>query len=133
MGGKKFIKKTGSNGSGKSTKTNAPEKKITVMEFRPHIAGKHQLVTYDTVKQHILQEMQKDLKHGYDIVECLREGRDEGIPNLKPIRIIEKTGLQSPEEQKIQQEGHDMEWQIERKESSDEKMSTTKTCIRHTQ
>jgi hypothetical protein len=119
MGGKKFIKKNGGNGSGKTnTRTNTPEKKIAVMEFTPHTAGRHQLVTYDTVKEYILQEMQKDLRHGYDIVKCLREGINVGIPILKPIRIIEELGEQSAEEQKIQQEGHDMEWQIERKEYS---------------
>ena len=90
MAGKKFTKRTGGNGNGKtSTKTVTPEKKVAVMEFTPHIAGNHQTVTYDAVKEHILQELQKDLKHGYDIVKCLREGSNGGIPIMKPIRVIE--------------------------------------------
>ena len=59
MGGRVFKKKTGGRGSGSTTKTTTPEKKIAVMEFTPHIAGKHQSVTYDTVKEHIFQEIQK--------------------------------------------------------------------------
>ena len=112
MGGGKFVKKK--SGS-KSTKTNTPEKRAVVMEFTPHTAGKHQLVAYETVKEHIFQDMQIELRHGYDIVKCLHEGANAGIPILKPIRIIEVKGTQSDEKQKIQQEGHDMEWQIERK------------------
>ena len=118
MGGNKFNKKKGGIGNGKTTKTNTTEKKIAVMEFTLHTAGKHQLVTYETVKERILQEMQKELRHGYDIVKCLRAGANAGIPILKPVRVIEVKGSQSDEQQKIQQEGHDMEWQIERKEFS---------------
>ena len=117
MTGRKFNNRSGGNGNAKA-KTVTPEKKSAVMEFTPHIAGKHQAVTYDTVKEHILQALQKDLDHGYDIAKCLREGIDKGIPVMKPTRTIEKKGANSDEELKIIQEGHDMEWQIELKEYS---------------
>ena len=117
MAGKKFNNRSGGNGNAKA-KTVTPEKKVAVMEFTPHIAGKHQAVTYDTVKEHILQEIQKDLKHGYDIARCLREGLDKGIPILKPVREIELQGILKDHELNIIQEGHDMEWQIEYKEYS---------------
>ena len=120
MAGKKFNNRSGGNGNAKA-KTVTPEKKVAVMEFTPHIAGKHQAVTYDTVKEHILQELQKDLKHGYDIVKCLREGTNKGIPIVKPTRVIEEQGKSSDQEVKIIQEGHGMEWQIEYKEFSVQK------------
>jgi hypothetical protein len=118
MTGKPFKKRTGGRGSGTSTNTNSPEKKEAVMEFTPHIAGKHQAVTYETVKEHIMQELQIELKHGYDIVKCLRAGLRGGIPITKPIRIIEKKGNHSDETLKVIQDGHDMEWKIDRNEFS---------------
>jgi hypothetical protein len=117
MAGRKCNNRSG-NGNARA-KTVTPEKKVAVMEFTPHIAGKHQAVTYDTVKEHILQEIQKDLKHGYDIARCLREGLNKGIPILKSTREIEvQGGSLTEQEVKLIQEGYDMEWQIEYKEYS---------------
>ena len=115
MGGRAFIRKTGGGGSSKTAKTATPEKKIAVVEFTPHMAGKHQSVTCDTVKEHTLQELQKELRHGHDSVTCLRTGVNSGIPMMKPERQIEALGSQSSDEQRMKQEGHDMEWQTERK------------------
>ena len=66
-----------SNNNGRKDTT---EYKKQVMEFTPHIAGKHQMVTYDTVKEHILQEIQTDLKNGSDMAVNLRNDSDDGIP-----------------------------------------------------
>jgi hypothetical protein len=110
MTGRKF-NNNGGSGSGK-TGTGTPEKKAVVMEFTPNTAGKTQMVTYDTVKEHILQEIQKDLSHGNDIVRCLREGVNKGIPIIKPIREIEVKGSHSEEVLKTIQDGHDMEWKM---------------------
>ena len=78
-------------GSGRSSthggKNIATEYKKQVMEFTPHVAGKHQSVTYDTVKEHILQEIQKDLKNGSDMAVNLRIGFDSRIPVCKPVRL----------------------------------------------
>ena len=67
-------------GSGRSStyggKSTTTEYKKQTMEFTPHTAGKHQSVTYDTVKEHILQEIQKDLKNGSDMAVNLRKGID---------------------------------------------------------
>ena len=116
MGGRTFEKKTGGCGSGGTTKSTTSEKKITMMEFAPHMAGEHQSVTHDMVKEHTLQDLQKDPRHGNDLVECPRKGINTGTPTLEPERTIEKSGGQTAEEQKLKQEGHNMEWQIERKE-----------------
>ena len=112
MGGKAFNRKTGGSGS----KTASPEKKVAVMEFTPHTAGKHQSVTCDTVKEHMLQELQKELRRGHDSVTRLRAGVNPGVSMIKPERKIEEKGSQTSEEQKMKQEGHDTEWQTERKE-----------------
>ena len=50
-------------GSGRSNSNSGrgstAEPKKQIMEFTPRIAGKHQTVTYDTVKEHILQDIRK--------------------------------------------------------------------------
>ena len=118
MGGRTFEKKIGVGGNSETTKTVTSEKKIAVVEFTPHAAGKHQLVTHDMVKEHTLQELQKDPRHGRDLAQCLRKGVNTGMPTLTPIGAIEEKGTQTDEEQKMKQDGHDVEWQMERKEFS---------------
>ena len=112
MGGRTFKKKIGAGGNSETAKTATSEKKMAVMEFAPHAAGKHQLVTCDAVKEHTLQELQKDPRHGHDLAQCSRKGVNTGTPMVKPIRQIEVKGGQSDKEMKIIQDGHDMEWQI---------------------
>ena len=84
---------TGGRGHGKPFNSNktptTSEGKKALMEFTPHTIGKHQTVTFDAVKEHILQKLQIDLDDGHDIVECLRKGINTGIPLAKPERIIE--------------------------------------------
>ena len=93
------------------------------MEFTPLVAGKHQSVTYNSVKEHILQEIQKDLKNGSDMSVNLRKDNDSGIPNSKPNRVIAKKIKNEEDEEsddpmdlKIEQEGLDMEYTIDLKE-----------------
>ena len=78
-------------GSGRSSahggRNTTTEHKKQTMEFTPHTAGKHQSVTYDTVEEHILQEIQKDLKNGSDLAVNLQKGLDSKILVKKPIRL----------------------------------------------
>ena len=132
MGDRSFDKKTGGDGASKTASTVTPEKKEAVMEFTPHVAGEHQSVTHDTVKEHTLQELQMELRHVHDTVKCLRDGVNNGTPMTKPTRKIEALGVQSAEEQKMNQDGHDMEWQTERKEFSVRKnMHKENVCKAH--
>ena len=81
-------------GSGRSSaggsKSTTTEHKKQVMEFTPQIAGKHQSLTFDAVKEHILQEIQTKLKNGSDLAVNLRRGTDTGMPEEKPVREIAK-------------------------------------------
>ena len=113
-------------GSSRSNTRNSTESttynKEKKMEFTPHTAGRHQTVTYDTVKEYILQEIQKELQNGSNLSVNLRKGTDVGIPIMAPIRHIfkkvKKEDGSMPEdiEIKIDQEGHDMEYTIDLKE-----------------
>ena len=62
------------------------------MKFTPHYSGKQQGHTYDTVKDHIIQYMQKNLKNGLDMAEMLRSGT-YATPGIKPVRLIEEDRL----------------------------------------
>ena len=65
-----------SHSGGKDTSNCKPQK----MEFTANTAGKHQPMACNTAKEHMLQEIQKDLKNGSDMAVDLRMGSDGGIP-----------------------------------------------------
>ena len=82
---------TGGRGQTKSSTSKTTitlERKSTLMEFTPYMLGKHQVVTFDAVKEQILQKLQIKLEDGHDIVDCLRAGKNEGIPLTRPKRMI---------------------------------------------
>ena len=56
------------------THKSTPDQKE--MKFVPKVAGKSQGYTYETVKEHILQELQKTLVSGKEIATNLRKGED---------------------------------------------------------
>ena len=120
MVGKTF-RNNGGSGTSETTSAVTPEKKEAAMEFAPHTAGKHQSVTCETVKEHTMQKLQIEPRHGLDLVKCLRDGADNGVPMTKPVRQTQAFGGQTAEEQfdqKLAQDGHDMDCQLDRKEFS---------------
>ena len=61
------------------------------MKFVPKMVGKSQACTFKTVKECVLQELQKDLVDDKDIATNLRKGEDTGIGIEKPERkVVEK-------------------------------------------
>ena len=66
------------------TESSQPEKKASTMEFTLHVAGKHQVATCDTVKDHMCMELQRDSDNGNNITSCSRAEKDSGMPELKP-------------------------------------------------
>ena len=131
----RVAKGKGSDRSGtNSSRKDTTESKKQTMEFTPHTAGKHQSVTYDTVVEHILQDIQKDLKNRSDMAVNLRNGVDTGVPIFKPRRQIarriktvfknEEQGegesseaFDDPKEElRMKQEGYDMEYTLDLKE-----------------
>ena len=43
------------------------------LKFVPHYSGKQQMVTYDTVKDHVIHQIQKNLRYGIDMAKALRD------------------------------------------------------------
>lgn len=68
--------------------TNAAS--MAEIKFVPHYSGKQQVVTYDTVKDSIINVIQKTYKHGSDIAKALCEDADladvgSGPPTRKKV------------------------------------------------
>ena len=100
------------------------------MKFTPKLAGQYQGYTYDTVKEHILQEIQRNLENGEDLADNLREGTDHGIKRSKPNRhlapkqeitepVTEIKRMEAAEERRIIQEGLDIEYKVELEKHSE--------------
>ena len=70
--------------------------------------GKHQLVTCDVVKEHVLLEIQKELKCGLDMVVNLQNRKDAGMPALNPMskvaKCAEHDGAEMKSEEEIEEE-----------------------------
>ena len=80
------------------------------MKFLPHTTGTNKLMaTYETVKTHIEQYVQKTYKHGRDIAESLRELKKKDLSGVMPVRQM-STYVKVDEERlrKIEQEGYDV-------------------------
>ena len=59
------------------------------MKFTPHGIGRDkQTVTYDTVKDHIVQTVQKNYKHGLDVAQSLRNEELVKIEEAEPKRKL---------------------------------------------
>lgn len=57
------------------------------MKFFPHGIGRDkQAVTYDTVRDHIVQFVQKTYKNGQDIAVSLRDDKVKDLSTLAPVR-----------------------------------------------
>jgi hypothetical protein len=93
----------------KSTSTSSPRLEL---KFYPHGIGRdRQTVTYDTVKDHIVQFVQKTYDNGQDIAISLRDLTIKDLSTLIPVR-----GQASDTEAKIQaniQAGMDILFQAE--------------------
>ena len=92
----------GSDGSENSSDRNSTtEHKKQMMEFTLHVAGKHQTVTFDSVVEHTLEELQQDLKNGSDMAVNLRNNSDVGMPTSEPTqqraRVIKTVELEQSE------------------------------------
>ena len=107
-------------------KPSKQDTKETVMEFVPHVAGKHQTVTYDAVKEHILQEMQIDLRNGHEIIEYLQTEK-KNYQETKPVRQIAVSEGTSDTTKAIkqQQDSYNFKFNIQYKERENRERKRT--------
>jgi hypothetical protein len=82
------------------------------MKFFPHGIGRErQTVTYDTVKDHIVQYVQKTYKNGQDAAVSIRDLKKKELTPLQPIRgtAVATDATENQQEQK----GMDIMYQAE--------------------
>ena len=97
-------------GRGRFPRYQSNNAKQPEMKFYPHGMGRErQTVTYDTVKDHIIQQVQKTYKNGHDVATSLRDLTKLDLDKEKPKRRI--SGNTEDEKKKIEQDGHDIMYQ----------------------
>ena len=80
----------GGRGTGRyqGTRTFNTSSKLEMKLLYPHGIGiERQTVTYDTVKDHLVQTVQKNFIHGQDIAISLRDLQVKDLSKLKPVRL----------------------------------------------
>ncbi|MGL5936769.1 MAG: hypothetical protein ACRCZI_14235, partial [Cetobacterium sp.] len=78
------------------------------MKFAPNSQGTGKNHTYATVKDYVLQYIQKTYDGGYDVATSLEDEVMVDLNSSRPVRnISEKTDAA---EQKLEQEGHDIDY-----------------------
>ena len=91
-----------SNANPKKSDNKKPE-----MKFYPHAVGaQSQSVTFDTVKDCIVQNVQKTCDHGIDIAESLEKESSKDLTALTPVRSLSVNA--DADTKKQEQEGFDM-------------------------
>ena len=87
-------------------RSNDKRSKQPEMKFFPHAVGRQQAVTYDTVKDHIIINIQKSFQGGDDIAESLRDMKVIDLEKEKPVRQLSEN--KDANERKIEQDGYDI-------------------------
>ena len=78
------------------------------LKFAPHVHGKGQQATYATVKDAIIQFVQKTFKDGMDVAQSLEDGKAiDLIPDKPKRKISEQTDEQKAT---LEQEEFDMDF-----------------------
>ena len=125
-------------GCGRGIFMSANYKKTTgkqmEMKFYPHGTGKQQqTITYKTMKEHMIQQVQRMYRHGHDIAMSLRNL--EKIDLVKEVPERKLTDKQPDKEGQTDQVGLDMVYQAEikqflaRKETFNENMTKAYALI----
>ena len=75
--------RNGRGGRGRGCSANSTKSTTKEMKFYPHTVGsQQQSITYDTVKDHIVQYVQKTYKNGIDIAESLEKESMKDLTRL---------------------------------------------------
>ncbi len=98
-------------GRGRFNNRNKKTSTKTEMKFYPHTVGtQSQSVTYDTVKDHIVQYVQKTYKNGLDIAESLDKEVMKDLTTLSPVRDV-STNTDDATRQ-VEQDGFDILYKV---------------------
>jgi hypothetical protein len=114
----RFNARRGSNGGrgaggrwtprGGRTSTNSNQAE---MKFAPHVQGKPQSATYATVKDAIVQNVQKNFRDGHDVARSLEELQVIDLAQEEPQREMSKK--ENPDEKSTDKDGFNIKYQEE--------------------
>ena len=76
------------------------------LKFTPHVQGKLQVATYATVKDSIIQHIQKTFKDGNDVAQSLKDGVVFDLNKQEPEREISE--VKDPDKAAFEQAGFDI-------------------------
>ena len=76
----------GQGGRYTSNKKKTTESKE--VKFYPHTSGQQRTVTFDTVKDRIIQQVQKTYRLGVDVAESLRNEEKKDLSASEPTREL---------------------------------------------
>jgi hypothetical protein len=92
-------------------RSNTGSNKTPEMKFVPHGIGKdRQTVTYQTVKDYIIQLVQKSFQNGKDVADSLRKMEKIDMTKNMPTRKISRATWT---DKAMEQEGYDMLYKAE--------------------
>ena len=100
--------RSNSSRSNKNSNSNNSNQSIE-MKFTPHIQGKPQQATYATVKDAVIQYIQKNYKNGHDVATSLKKMVKLDLSGLKPVRAM--SANQDAAIAANEQKGLDIEYQ----------------------
>ena len=117
----------GRGGRGRGPGRFRSAQKQTEIKFYPHgLSGKQQSMTYATVKDAIVQHVQKGFRQGHDIAVSLRDLKKKDLNGERPNRETSKET--DVAKAKIDQDGKDIDYQakltrfLEREDTLDENL-----------
>ena len=100
-----------SQGRGNPKRQNSFKK--PEMKFAPQTGGNFVHRTFATVKEHLVQQIQKTYKNGGDIAESLNKEEKIDLDKFEPTRTLsKKTAAGEETERVIEQEGLDIKYKV---------------------
>ena len=100
------------SGRGRWYKKKSYKKQQTIfkeLKFAPHLQGKSQTATYASVKEAVIQQIQKTYKGGIDVSKCLKDIQKIDLDADEPVREVSNDTDQAKKES--EQKGYDIKYQ----------------------
>ena len=92
-----------------SSRTKSQPTDYKDMKFTPSIPGKPQVYTYSTVKEHVIQIIQKSFKSSEDIAKALKDLQEVDFTSNRPVRSV--STLSERGAKQIEQDGFNIDYQ----------------------
>ena len=98
-GSRNNYQRGGRGGNNTSSNTNKEKE----LKFSPHIQGS---TSYATVKEAIIEYIQKNYKGGHDIAKSLKDGAIINLASVEPTRGVSR--VTNADDRKLEQQGLDI-------------------------